>query len=54
MNADRWEQIQSILVEAQSIGPAERALESQKHLLLEDEPAWPRFLQEPRRFLATQ
>jgi serine/threonine protein kinase/pimeloyl-ACP methyl ester carboxylesterase len=28
------------------------ALDSQNHLLLEDEPAWPRFLFEVRRFLA--
>ena len=28
------------------------SLESQNHILLEDEPAWPRFLDELRRFLA--
>ena len=28
------------------------SLESQNHVLLEDEPAWPRFLDEVRRFLA--
>jgi len=28
------------------------SLESQNHILLEDEPAWPRFLDEVRRFLA--
>jgi pimeloyl-ACP methyl ester carboxylesterase/DNA-binding winged helix-turn-helix (wHTH) protein len=28
------------------------SLESQNHILLEDEPAWPRFLDEMRRFLA--
>ena len=28
-------------------------LESQNHLLLEQEPAWPRFLDEVRAFLAT-
>jgi pimeloyl-ACP methyl ester carboxylesterase len=27
-------------------------LESQNHLLTEDEPAWPKFLDEVRRFLA--
>jgi pimeloyl-ACP methyl ester carboxylesterase len=29
------------------------ALEGQNHLLLEDEPAWPRFLEEVRGFLAS-
>ena len=29
------------------------ALEGRNHLLLEDEPAWPRFLAEVRAFLAT-
>jgi pimeloyl-ACP methyl ester carboxylesterase len=29
------------------------ALEGHNHLILEDEPAWPRFLQEARDFLAT-
>ena len=29
-------------------------LESDNHLLLEDEPAWPKFLEEVRRFLAEQ
>jgi hypothetical protein len=28
------------------------ALEGRKHLVLEDEPAWPRFLQEVENFLA--
>jgi hypothetical protein len=28
------------------------SLASQNHILLEDEPAWPRFLDEVRRFLA--
>jgi hypothetical protein len=28
------------------------ALEGRNHLLLEDEPAWPRFLAEVRSFLA--
>lgn len=28
------------------------ALEGRNHLILEDEPAWPRFLQEVRAFLA--
>ena len=28
------------------------ALDGQNHLILEDEPAWPRFLEEVRGFLA--
>ena len=28
------------------------ALEGQNHMILEDEPAWPRFLTEVRQFLA--
>ena len=30
------------------------SLSSQNHILLEDEPAWPRFLDEVRRFLADE
>ncbi len=29
------------------------ALEGRNHLILENEPAWPRFIEEVRKFLAT-